>query len=83
MLLSPLALTGEIKSLLLTHNSWFIHEILPLIFDEQVEITQKAPSPTQLFQHMRFKLWMDNGASYPTSALEIQNILTSKTIKTN
>ena len=82
LLLSPLALTGEVKSLLLTHNSWFIHEVLPLLFDEQVDIKQTVPSPALLFQHMRFRLWMDNGASYPASAQEIKSVLGAKKIQT-
>lgn len=29
LLLSPLALTGQLKSLLITHNSWFLLSVLP------------------------------------------------------
>ena len=29
LLLSPLALTGQLKSLLITHNSWFLMSVLP------------------------------------------------------
>ncbi len=32
LMLSPLAVTGEIKSLYFTHNSWFVNQILPKIF---------------------------------------------------
>ena len=33
LLLSPLAVTGRVRSLLVTHNSWFINTVLPQIFD--------------------------------------------------
>ena len=31
LLLSPLAITGQLKSLLITHNSWFLLSVLPRI----------------------------------------------------
>jgi len=33
LLLSPLAVTGKLTSLLVTHNRWFINQILPRMFD--------------------------------------------------
>lgn len=83
LLLSPLILTGELKSLLITHNSWFINEIIPAIFNEKIEITNDLPSPFSIFENMRFRLWMDNGLGYPKSASAIENIIKSKTVKSN
>lgn len=67
LLLSPLSITGSIKSLLLTHNSWFINEIVPKVLKRKVEIKDFGISPSDLFNNMKFKLWMDNGNSYPES----------------
>lgn len=71
LLMSPLAQTGQVKSLLFTHNSWFINSILPLIFpDFQASIEDFALSPTDLFCAMNFEMWMDNGADFPKSTAE-------------
>lgn len=67
LLLSPLSITGSIKSLLLTHNSWFLNEIVPKVLKRKVEIKDFGISPSDLFNNMKFKLWMDNGNSYPES----------------
>lgn len=67
LLLSPLSVTGLEKSLLLTHNSWFINEIVPKVLKRDVEIKNFEINPSDLFNNMKFKLWMDNGSSYPES----------------
>lgn len=67
LLLSPLSITGFEKSLLLTHNSWFINEIVPKILKREVEIKNFLITPADLFNNMKFRLWMDNGSSYPES----------------
>lgn len=68
LLLSPLANTGQQKSLLITHNSWFINEIVPKILKRKIEIKNFDISPNDLFDNMKFMLWMDNGSSLPDSA---------------
>lgn len=68
LLLSPLALTGQLKSLLVTHNSWFMYEIVPQIADLPGGFKTIDISPDFLFGHMKFELWMDNGAALPPSA---------------
>jgi len=69
LLLSPLALTGQFKSLLITHNSWFISEILPKILPAvPVRLQSFSIAPGDLFSAMRFEPWMDNGAGLPPSA---------------
>jgi len=68
LLLSPLHITGQVKSLLITHNSWFMNYIVPKILKHQVEIKNFYINPSELFDNMRFELWMDNGSSYPDSA---------------
>ena len=72
LLLSPLYNTGDLKSLILTHNSWFLNFIVPKIFPKEIEIKDFAFSPTDLFNTMSFELWMDNGADYPKSCNKIQ-----------
>lgn len=67
LLLSPLSVTGLSKSLLITHNSWFINEIVPRVLNRKVEIKNFDITPSDLFNNMKFKLWMDNGSSYPES----------------
>lgn len=67
LLLSPLHVTGSKTSLLITHNSWFINDILPRIFKRTVEIKDFSISPGDLFNRMNFSLWMDNGNALPAS----------------
>jgi hypothetical protein len=67
LLLSPLGNTGILSSLLITHNSWFINDIVPKIFKKQKEIKDFQIKPSDLFDNMTFRLWMDNGTSYPES----------------
>jgi hypothetical protein len=68
LLLSPLHATGLKASLLITHNSWFVNEIVPKIFRKPVEIKDFGISPGDLFNHMAFRLWMDNGSAFPGSS---------------
>lgn len=67
LLLSPLSNTGHKASLLITHNSWFINEIIPKVLKRKVEIKNFEIKPNDLFDNMKFKLWMDNGSTYPES----------------
>ena len=72
LMLSPVSNTGYRASLLVTHNSWFVNEILPKIFPHnaalQIPIMHDGIiSPSELFNNMNFLLWMDNGSAYPPS----------------
>ncbi|ENV17904.1 DUF6915 family protein [Acinetobacter guillouiae] len=67
LMLSPLALTGKLHSLLITHNSWFIYDILPRI-GELPPLENIVYSPADFFNAMHFELWMDNGMAIPLSA---------------
>lgn len=67
LLLSPLSVTGQKKSLLITHNSWFINEIVPRVLKRKPEIRNFDITPADLFNNMHYKLWMDNGSAYPES----------------
>jgi hypothetical protein len=72
LMYSPLAITGNIKSLWLTHNSWFIGEILPKIFKTEFKIKNYSDiSPSILFNRMKYDDWLQNGQSYPPSFSEI------------
>lgn len=68
LLLSPLTITGEIKSLLITHNSWFQNEVIPSILNCTPNYLKQNISPHFLFSKMKFRPWMNNGEQYPESA---------------
>lgn len=80
LLLSPLAQTGKISSLLITHNSWFLNGILPKIFPITIRLQNFSLSPSSFFEAMDFKIWMDNGADFPPSAQRNQNVFKEKII---
>ena len=68
LLLSPLTNTGSTTSLLLTHNSWFINDIVPKVLKRRPIIQNFNISPADFFNRMAFKLWMDNGSAIPPRA---------------
>jgi hypothetical protein len=68
LLLSPLASTGQLKSLLITHNSWFLNEIVPKILGYLPSILEFELSPFNIYESMKFELWMDNGMAIAPSA---------------
>lgn len=72
LMLSPLFNTGEIKSLLITFNSWFVGEILPLCFNIEPNIKNYSISPKDLFNRMNFQNWMQNGQDLPPSCKKLQ-----------
>ncbi len=74
LLLSPLANTGKIASLLFTHNSWFLNEIMPKVLGKSVVLKDFELSPSDFFDCMRFEPWMDNGIFYPNSAVKLQRL---------
>ncbi len=76
LLLSPLSVTGQLKSLLFTHNSWFLNEIVPQIFPIPLALREFELGLNEVFAAMDFQLWMDNGASFPPSARKIEAIKT-------
>ena len=73
LLLSPLATTGKLKSLLITHNSWFLNSILPQLSQRSQILNDITISPSDLFNPMQFHGWMDNGLMYPPSAQSLQS----------
>lgn len=74
IMLSPLALTGKVHSLLLTHNSWFIYDILPRMQQNFPPLADIDITPSLFFNAMRFELWMDNGMAIPDSARALHQI---------
>ena len=68
ILLSPLSTTGQLKSLLLTHNSWFLNEILIKLNLKEFQYMDFEFSPEIIFNQMKFEMWMDNGFELPPSA---------------
>jgi hypothetical protein len=75
LMLTPLSYTGRLKSLLITHNSWFVNTIIPKIFNTPPVLNDFLIDPSVLFNSMAFELWMDNGMSYPKSAKKIEKKL--------
>ena len=75
LMLTPLAYTGRLNSLLITHNSWFVNTIVPKIFDTRPVIKDFIIEPSALFNAMNFELWMDNGITYPQSAKSLEKKL--------
>lgn len=78
-LLSPLAATGRLASLLITHNSWFVHTMLPMMGYRRPALMDLM-SPACVFDAMRFELWMDNGADVPPSARRLPASVSNKPI---
>jgi hypothetical protein len=72
LLLSPLSNTGHVKSLLLTHNSWFLNEIVPKVLGYAPKIQNFGIAPADFFNRMNFELWMDNGSAFPPSAQKLR-----------
>lgn len=68
ILLSPLSTTGQLKSLLFTHNSWFINNVLVKMNFTQTQFVDFDISPAFFFNSMQFEMWMDNGFELPPSA---------------
>ncbi len=74
MMLSPLALTGKMHSLLITHNSWFIYDILPRIKGSYPVLSDVDIAPSLFFNAMQFEMWMDNGMAIPESGKALNQI---------
>jgi len=76
LLLSPLGISGRTSSLLITHNSWFINEILPKVFNRKFALLDFPISSNLLFEKMQFADWMDNGrVGFPKSCLKIKHLI--------
>jgi DNA-binding transcriptional ArsR family regulator len=73
LLISPLSVTGQLKALRITHNDWFLHQILPHITGKTFSL--KENGSITLFEKMDFRMWMDNGSALPPSAQKIAAIL--------
>ncbi len=69
LLRSPYAVTGRVQAQLVTHNTWFLSEVLPRLCPTlRAHGLPRGIPPDELFQRMSFELWMDNGAVAPPSA---------------
>lgn len=73
IMLSPLALTGKVHSLLITHNSWFIYDILPLIQRTQTKTENNNPNlysvafNTNKLNHIPFDIPLSDMSLSPAS----------------
>lgn len=74
IMLSPLAVTGRLHSLLLTHNSWFLNSILPRLSNSRPVLGPIEIAPSVFFNAMGFESWMDNGLGYPPSAQKLKSL---------
>ncbi len=71
-MLSPLANTGALKSLLITHNSWWLNFILPKVFPGvKIQIKDFNLAPSVLFGRMAYADWVTNGRGNPPSFAKI------------
>jgi len=61
LLLSPLSISGKLSSLLITHNSWFLNELLPKISGRSKELSECSIPSRLLFEKLKYAEWMDNG----------------------
>ena len=81
-LLSPLAVTGMLRSLHVTHNSWMIRQIVPVLYPEAAVFLPLADleefSPARMFARMRYADWLSNAAGAPPSAARIVEYRTRK-----
>jgi hypothetical protein len=68
LLLSPFAVTGRVRALLVTHSTWFLTEVLPRLHPRVGAWSPRGVPPEELFARMRFQVWMDNGAELPPSS---------------
>lgn len=76
LILSPLSISGEIKSLLLTHNSWFLTEVMPKVFNREFKILELPIPASLLFRKMKYADWMDNGTTnVPSSCKNIKALI--------
>lgn len=86
LLLSPLGVTGRMKSLLFTHNSWFINTVLPMVYPAEtakIHLINFDLTPADVFIPMNFELWMDNGAARPPSARSVGTIEQLRKLRTS
>ncbi len=67
LLISPLTVTGKIKSLFFTHNSWFVNSILPKIIGTKYDIKDADISPAHFINRMKVESWM-KGEAYPPNS---------------
>ena len=67
LLLSPFSVTGSVAALMFTHNTWFLNEVLPRVVHDAPRGMLPGIAPSELFEGMRFRPWMDNGAATPPS----------------
>lgn len=85
-LMAPLGITGKVKSLLVTCNSWMINEILPRVYKNiDIQIRDFNITPKTLFDRMNYAPWINNGHGSPPSYAKImerrKNILRNDLIK--
>lgn len=79
LMLAPLGITGQLKALLVTHNSWFVTRILPLVFkDVKIEVRDFNISPSVFFNRMRYADWIQNGHGAPPSFAKINEYRKAK-----
>ena len=72
-MMAPLSITGKIKSLFVTHNSWFVGNILPRIFPEvKIELKNYNINCSLFFNRMNYAFWMQNGKDVPPSYKRIE-----------
>lgn len=82
LMISPFNNTGNRRSLLLTHNSWFIGNILPKIFPEIscidfLNMKDNIP-PSFFLNNLKYDSWIQNGLTYPKSHEKVKKYRDTK-----
>ena len=75
LMISPLNNTGELKSLRITHNTWFCNEIIPKIYGLDPILGRIGIPTLQLYEQLNFETWMDNGHAFPPSTTKVSALL--------
>ena len=80
-MMAPLHLTGKIKGLFATHNSWFVGMILPRIYPHiKIELKNYNINCAFFFNRMNYKPWMQNGKGVPPSFERLENAKVTRRI---
>ena len=72
-MMAPLHISGSLKALFATHNSWFVGNILPRIYPHiKMELKNYNINCSVFFNRMNYKPWMQNGRGTPPSFEKIE-----------
>jgi hypothetical protein len=83
-MMAPLYITGKIKGLFATHNSWFVGIVLPRIYPNiKIELKNYNINCAFFFNRMNYTGWMQNGKGSPPSFSKIESNRKKRVIEAN